>query len=297
MHHDLGEYNVALAELNAGLKIAEDQELNREQQVLFQTKKRVLSSMGNNEGIVDINEQLLLMNQKKVSAQNRDLLINMELREQLRSRQDALEKIQQERRQLIALGLVAGIILILAVFTVRTQMITVEQQKQLAEQSKLVAELELKSTERELRYVSTSIMEKNEMIETIKKDINYASQYLSDSDSKYLLNPLRTKLDDATSGLSDWEEFQKHFNKTYPGFLEQLANLNKSLTIPDLRLCAYLRAGQTTKEIANMTGLSVRSIESRRYRLRKKLDLDRGTSLHEFIQNIELLSTSSPASA
>ena len=297
MHHDLGEYNVALAELNAGLKIAEDQGLNREQQVLFQTKKRVLSSMGNNQGIVDINEQLLLMNQKKVSAQNRDLLINMELREQLRSRQDALEKIQQERRQFIVLGMVAGIILILAVFTVRTQMITAEQQKQIAEQSKLVAELELKSTERELRYVSTSIMEKNEMIETIKKDINYASQYLSDSDSKYLLNPLRTKLDDATSGLSDWEEFQKHFNKTYPGFLEQLANLNRSLTIPDLRLCAYLRAGQTTKEIANMTGLSVRSIESRRYRLRKKLDLDRDTSLHEFIQNIELLSTSSPASA
>ena len=297
MHLDLGEYNVALAELNTGLNITEEQGLNREQQVLFETKKKVLSSMGNNQGIVDINEQLLLMNQKKVSAQNRDLLINMELREQLRSRQDALEKIQQERRQFIVLGLVAGIILILAIFTVRTQMITAEQQKQIAEQSKLVAELELKSTERELRYVSTSIMEKNEMIETIKKDINYASQYLSDSDSKYLLNPLRTKLDDATSGLSDWEEFQKHFNKTYPGFLEQLANLNRSLTIPDLRLCAYLRAGQTTKEIANMTGLSVRSIESRRYRLRKKLDLDRDTSLHEFIQNIELLSTSSPASA
>tara|TARA_A100001234_G_C12606140_1_gene377250 strand:- start:1015 stop:1437 length:423 start_codon:yes stop_codon:yes gene_type:complete len=137
-------------------------------------------------------------------------------------------------------------------------------------------------------------MEKNEMIETIKKDINYASQYLSDSDSKYLLNPLRTKLDDATSGLSDWEEFQKHFNKTYPGFLEQLANLNKSLTIPDLRLCAYLRAGQTTKEIANMTGLSVRSIESRRYRLRKKLDLDRDVSLHEFIQKIKLVNAPAP---
>ena len=73
MHHDLGEYNIALRELNTGLKITEEQGLNREQQVLFQTKKRVLSSMGNNQGIVDINEQLLLMNQKKVSAQNRDL--------------------------------------------------------------------------------------------------------------------------------------------------------------------------------------------------------------------------------
>ena len=227
--------------------------------------------MGNNRRIVDINEQLLQMNQKKVTCSKPRPFDQYGIKRAVKIRQDALEKIQQERRQFIVLGMVAGVISILVIFTVRTQFITAEQQKQIAEQSKLVAELELKSTERELRYVSTSIMEKNEMIETIKKDINYASQYLSDSDSKYLLNPLRTKLDDATSGLSDWEEFQKHFNKTYPGFLEQLANLNKSLTIPDLRLCAYLRAGQTTKEIANMTGLSVRSIESRRYRLRKNL--------------------------
>lgn len=297
MHHDLGDYSKALAELNVGIEIAASQGLSREKEVLYSTKKRVLSSMGDEEGIIELNEQLLLMNQKKVMAQNRDLLTNMELREQLRSRQAALDKIQQERRQFIVLGLVAGVIAVLVIFTIRTQFITAEQQKQLAEQSKLVAELELKSTERELRYVSTSIMEKNEMIETIKKDINYASQFLSDSDSKYLLNPLRSKLNDATSGLSDWEEFQKHFNKTYPGFLEQLASLNKSLTIPDLRLCAYLRAGQTTKEIANMTGLSIRSIESRRYRLRKKLNLERDMSLHEFIQKIKLSSISAPASA
>ena len=134
-------------------------------------------------------------------------------------------------------------------------------------------------------------MEKNEMIESIKKDINYASNFLSDTDSKYLLNPLRSKLDDATSGSTDWDEFQKHFNKSYPGFLENLASINKALTIPDLRICAYLRSGQTTKEIAQMTGLSVRSIESRRYRLRKKLNLDRNTPLHKFIYQIELLKT------
>ena len=81
------------------------------------------------------------MNQKKVMAQNRDLLTNMELREQLRSRQAALDKIQQERRQFIVLGLVAGVIAVLVIFTIRTQFITAEQQKQLAEQSKLVAEL------------------------------------------------------------------------------------------------------------------------------------------------------------
>ena len=215
----------------------------------------------------------------------------MELREQLRSSQEAIKESQEQRRQFIILSFIGLIIFVLIASTIRNQYITAEQQKIIAEQSKLVAELELKSTERELRYVSTSIMEKNEMIESIKKDINYVSKFLSDSESKYLLNPLRSKLKDATTESSDWDEFQKHFNKSYPGFLEQLASLNSSLTIPDIRICAYLRSGQTTKEIAHMTGLSVRSIESRRYRLRKKLNLNRDTSLHQFIYDIELVKT------
>ena len=66
----------------------------------------------------------------------------MELREQLRSRQDALEKYNKSGNCPWYGGWNH---FILMVFTVRTQMITAEQQNR-REQSKLVAELELKST-------------------------------------------------------------------------------------------------------------------------------------------------------
>ena len=291
MRFDLNDLGIAIDEINEGLVLADKHGLSRQKEQLLKTKKKVLSKAGDEEGASKTNELLLLINQEKVSSQNRNLLINMELREQLRITEDSIKEANEQRQQLIILSFVGMIIFLLIVSTVRNQYVAADQQKVIAEQSKLVAELELKSTERELRYVSTSIMEKNEMIESIKKDINYASKFLSDSDSKYLLNPLRSKLKDATSGSSDWDDFQKHFNKSYPGFLEQLAGLNKSLTIPDLRICAYLRAGQTTKEIAHMTGLSVRSIESRRYRLRKKLNLERDMPLHKFIHQIKLLKT------
>ena len=291
MRFDLNDLGIAIDEINEGLVLADKHGLSRQKEQLLKTKKKVLSKAGDEEGASKTNELLLLINQEKVSSQNRNLLINMELREQLRTTEDSIKEANEQRQQLIILSFVGMIIFLLIVSTVRNQYVAADQQKVIAEQSKLVAELELKSTERELRYVSTSIMEKNEMIESIKKDINYASKFLSDSDSKYLLNPLRSKLKDATSGSSDWDDFQKHFNKSYPGFLEQLAGLNKSLTIPDLRICAYLRAGQTTKEIAHMTGLSVRSIESRRYRLRKKLNLERDMPLHKFIHQIKLLKT------
>ena len=293
---EVNDLDISVLSINEGLEIAENQELSRQKERFLRTKMEVLKKKGDEEGALKANEQLLLINQKKVSSQNRNLLINMELREQLRINEEAIKEANEQRRQLFVLVLVGLIIFVLIASTIRNQYITAEQQKIIAEQSKLVAELELITTERELRSVSTSIIEKNEMIETIKKDINYASRFLSDSDSKYLLNPLRTKLKDATSGSTDWDEFQKHFNKSYPGFLEKIASINKSLTIPDLRICAYLRSGQTTKEIAQMTGLSVRSIESRRYRLRKKLDLNRDTSLLSFISDIELVeSTQEPS--
>ena len=131
-------------------------------------------------------------------------------------------------------------------------------------------------------------MEKNEMLESLKKDVNYASQFLSNSDSKHLIQPLKSKLDDASLGKSDWVEFKNHFDRAYPNFFDELSKINKNLTIQDLRLCAYLKSGQTTKEVAQFTGLSVRSIESRRYRLRKKLGLGRNNSLFDFIQKLKL---------
>ena len=291
MYLDLNNLDASIKVVDEGLALSEKQGLSRQKEQFLKTKKLILTKTGDEEGVLRTNELLLLINQEKVSSQNRNLLINMELREQLRFKENTIKEAKEQRRQIIILAFIALVIFILIASTIRAQYITAEHQKIIAEQSKLVAELELKSTTSELQHVSASIMEKNEMMESIKKDVNYASSFLSESDSKYLLKPLRSKLDDATSGSTDWDEFQKHFNKSYPGFLENIAKINKELTIPDLRICAYLRSGQTTKEIAQMTGLSIRSIESRRYRLRKKLNLKRDTSIHKFIFQIELLKT------
>ena len=52
-------------------------------------------------------------------------------------------------------------------------------------------------------------------------------------------------------------------------YLEYLTRTYPDLTTADLKLCTFLRMNLNTKEIAEIMGLSVRSVESRRYRLRK----------------------------
>ncbi len=43
--------------------------------------------------------------------------------------------------------------------------------------------------------------------------------------------------------------------------------------------------GLSSKEMASLLNTSVRSIETARYRLRKKLDIDTGSNLTDFIQS------------
>lgn len=287
-HAQFGDLQNAIRDIDSGLIIVERQGLFREKLRLLEQKKSFLITLGDRDGSMTISEQLLSLNQEKMNRQNQDLFTYLQLKNDFKSKEQQLSAVLNQRKQFNAIAIIGFAILGLVIMTFRNQNIVSQQQKILAEQSKQMAELELKTTEKELKYATTSIMEKNEMIESIKKDVNYASDFLSDSDSRYLMAPLKSKLKDATSGNTSWEEFQAHFNKVYPGFLEELTTLNGSLTISDLRLCAYLKAGQTTKEIAQLTGLSVRSIESRRYRLRKKLNLDRENSLYKFINKIQL---------
>ena len=283
-----GKLSEALSNINEALSIAYEQGLNREKINLLDNKKEILYKLGDLVRVQSVNEELLQINKANISEQNRDMLINIELKNELSAGLALLNKQKDQRKLILAFSGLSILILGLVIFSIRNQYLASIQAKKLAEQSKLVAELQLKTTERELRNVSTAIMEKNEMLESLKKDVNYASQFLSNSDSKHLIQPLKSKLDDASLGKSDWAEFKGHFDRAYPNFFDELSKINKNLTIQDLRLCAYLKSGQTTKEVAQFTGLSVRSIESRRYRLRKKLGLGRNNSLFDFIQKLKL---------
>ena len=54
----------------------------------------------------------------------------------------------------------------------------------------------------------------------------------------------------------------------------------------DLKLCAYLRMNMNSKEMASLLNISLRGVEIRRYRLRKKLNLEHDKNLVEFLMEL-----------
>ncbi|PCH52928.1 MAG: hypothetical protein COC22_03410, partial [Flavobacteriaceae bacterium] len=88
------------------------------------------------------------------------------------------------------------------------------------------------------------------------------------------------------SNTNDWELFKEAFNNADRDFLKKIKTIHSSLTPNDLRLCAYLRLNLSSKEIAPLLNISSRSVEIKRYRLRKKMELAHEMSLVEYILEI-----------
>lgn len=70
-----------------------------------------------------------------------------------------------------------------------------------------------------------------------------------------------------------WEIFKTYFEGTHPAFFRNLYSRHPDLSANEVRMCAYIMLNLTTKEIAALTNRSVRTIDTIKYRLHKKLGL------------------------
>ncbi|SCY28584.1 regulatory protein, luxR family [Flavobacterium caeni] len=138
------------------------------------------------------------------------------------------------------------------------------------------------SKNRELAVSTMSLMKKNELLALIKDDLKRAPANHDDKSIKSVIK----SINESISGDNSWTIFKDAFNSADNDFLKIVKQSHPSLTPNDLRLCAYLRLNLSSKEIAPLLNISVRSVEVKRYRLRKKMDLPHETSVVDYILSI-----------
>lgn len=133
---------------------------------------------------------------------------------------------------------------------------------------------------RELAISTMSLIKKNEFLARIKSDLKNVN--VKDQKLDNVLKTINKNLNNS----DDWSFFEEAFNNADKDFLKKIKSKHPALTPNDLRLCAYLRLNLTSKEIAPLFNISTRSVEVKRYRLRKKMDLPREASLTNYILEI-----------
>lgn len=84
-----------------------------------------------------------------------------------------------------------------------------------------------------------------------------------------------------------WSDFETRFEYAFDSFLKVLLEKFPSLTPNERKLCALLRSGLSSKDIALLTYQNPPSIDVARYRLRKKLNLINDENLIDFLLSID----------
>ena len=149
---------------------------------------------------------------------------------------------------------------------------------------------EKKMLENELNHKKIQLINKSNYITQRNKNLNY----LLDTIEK---NKLLKTSQDPTKLIQDKikmilnsekinNRFEQQFEEVYPDFFKNLILIESKLTQQDLKLCAYLKMNQNTQEIAQLTGSSIRTVESQKYRLKKKLSLEKNNNLINFLHSI-----------
>jgi DNA-binding CsgD family transcriptional regulator len=146
---------------------------------------------------------------------------------------------------------------------------------------KLQTEVEHKSSQ--LATNTMAIMRKNDLLNTIKAELVSQKQEMGDRLPNKYITQLTNLIDRGLQDEREWEVFEQLYDQAHGDFFKRLKEEYPQLTPSDLRLCAYLRMNLSSKEIAPLLSISIRGVEERRYRLRKRLNLSTDTNLTELI--------------
>lgn len=138
--------------------------------------------------------------------------------------------------------------------------------------------LELKN--KELTAQALQLIEKEEFLSHLNHKLSKQKENI---DVKTISRMVKSIQGNPTS---NWKEFEARFTQINQSFYKNLKEQYPNLGQTDQKICALIKLNFSSKEMSSLLGISVESVHTSRYRLRKKLGLNRNDSLSKFINSI-----------
>jgi hypothetical protein len=138
---------------------------------------------------------------------------------------------------------------------------------------------------KELANVTMHLIQKNEILQDIREEL----MQMKSQDQNHASRDIQIILKQINQNLTleaDKKLFDTSFDEVHEDFLKQLKKNFPSLTREDLKLAAFLKMDLSSKEIAPLFNISLRGLENKRYRLRKKLKLGSEVDLTDYFNTV-----------
>ncbi len=211
-------------------------------------------------------------------------VLQLKYEDEKKARQLAVLQMQQHKKATFNLILIitSSAILILALIAIYTLRLRIKHSR--LRESTLHTQLEQKN--KELTSYTLNFIQKNELMTELTEGINQLKKKCDPSMIKEL-NRLNRIIDGNFRMDQEWENFKLMFEEVHKGFFINLRNTFPNLGNAEIKICALSRLNLNLKESASVLGISVDSVKTARYRLRKKLGLQTEDNLTDFLMKFD----------
>ena len=253
---------------------------DKEKKYNYKVLEKVYEKKQNKEALLRIKDSLILIASgaynSKVFKKLNDLETQILLSESARE----LNESKIRYNTYLYILIIGTVILFFSLVTIR---INYNYQKERGSRLELEKEkvlVELSQKNRELVSKTNFIIQRNDYLKNLQKKIQ-----ISQKEEEHSGEMISKELNKLINSEKSYEEFDNMFVNVYPEFYQKLNQISK-LSQTDLRLASYIKMNHNNNEIANISGISLRTVESQRYRLTKKLNLDKNQDLNSFLMSL-----------
>ncbi len=136
---------------------------------------------------------------------------------------------------------------------------------------------------RELTTHILHVAQKNDFLMELKQMLLELKQECPNSNlQKQIINKINIDFNNDNS----WDRFKWYFEDLHKGFEDKIREIAPDVSPGELRLISLIKMNLNSQEVASVLNISQEGIKKARYRLRKKLGLETGGSLGEFLTQV-----------
>ena len=289
VNSQISQCYIGLKDLNNAEKSAiENLKSNSISQVFKKVNFEVLESVYRQrkdlEKLISIKDSLIDIEGISVTSNVKALFSNLETQILLTEKQSELNQNKIRYNTYLFILIIGVVILFFSLLTIRVNFNYQKERNIRLEVEKDVTKTKLEKKQLELVSKTNFIAQRNNYLDILKQTI--LKQKGKNKDSEKVSFEIEREIDRIIGSKKIFENFESQFTEVYPEFFKVLVSKYGKLSQTDLRLCAYIKMNQSTNEISQITGVSIRTVETQRYRLGKKIKLSSSESLNTVIISI-----------
>lgn len=144
----------------------------------------------------------------------------------------------------------------------------------------------VRNQESELKNRMRFLTQKQELLDAISTEVETQKNELGDRYPNKLYQRLMKIIQEGATEKDKLLSFENYFVEVHYEFMLRMQKVYPDLSPSELKFCCLIRANLSTKEISVIMGIALRSVELKKYRLKRKLNLDQDSSLTSYILSI-----------